>query len=89
MRDLGRGDRVYCEACFYPLYSDSPLGAEEDSQNWPQTLKYRGCHLGEVSPVKAHTLEYHSLVLLLKQIWLSLFMDFLFLLFLPFLYIFS
>lgn len=89
MRDLGRGDRVYCEACFYPLYSDSPLGAEEDSQNWPQTPKYRGCHLGEVSPVKAHTLEYHSLVLLLKQIWLSLFMDFLFLLFLPFLYIFS
>ena len=56
--------------------------------NWPHTPKYRGCHLGEVSPVKAHTSEYHSLILLLKQIWLSLFMDFLFLLFLHFLYIF-
>ena len=86
MRNLGRGNRLYCEASFYALYSDSPSGTEEVKlATYP---KYRGCHLGEVSPVKAHTSEYHSLILLLKQIWLSLFMDFLFLLFLHFLYIF-
>lgn len=51
--DLVGGGRVIKKGSFYLLYSESPSGTEKADSKLAHTSKKRGCHLRELSPVKA------------------------------------